>query len=107
MVIKLLNRVDEKIVFHPLTREEIRKIVTLQIEILQTRLADQSWSLEVSENAIDAIAHEGYDPVYGARPLKRVIQQRIANPLASEILKASTEGGQISLDFVEGEYVFK
>ena len=96
---ELLNRIDEKIVFHPLTREEIRQIVGLQVAFLVSRLAQQNWQLSVSESALDAIANEGYDPVYGARPLKRVIQQRLANPIATELLKAGTEGGTLEVDF--------
>jgi len=99
---ELLNRVDEKIVFHPLTREEIRSIVSIQVDMLRDRLATQNWSLSVSDSALDAIAAEGYDPVYGARPLKRVIQQRLANAIATEILKSGTEAGEISVTFNEG-----
>ena len=103
---ELLNRIDEKIVFHPLTRDEIRKIVTIQVEMLRGRLADQDWSLKVDDSALDAIADEGYDPVYGARPLKRVIQQRLANPMATEILKSGGSGGEIAVEF-DGGYTFE
>ena len=99
---ELLNRIDEKIVFHPLTRDEIRKIVTIQVDMLRARLSDQSWSLTVDDAALDAIADEGYDPVYGARPLKRVIQQRLANPIATEILKSGGGGGEIAVSFNQG-----
>ena len=99
---ELLNRVDEKIVFHPLTRDEIRRIVTIQVDMLRSRLSDQNWSLSVSDSALDAIADEGYDPVYGARPLKRVIQQRLANVIATEILKSGGDGGEISVTFNDG-----
>ena len=99
---ELLNRVDEKIVFHPLTRDEIRRIVTIQVDMLRSRLSDQNWSLSVSDSALDAIADEGYDPVYGARPLKRVIQQRLANVIATEILKSGGDGGDISVTFNDG-----
>ena len=98
---ELLNRVDEKIVFEPLTREEIRRIVELQTEHLRSLVAAQGWALDITTAALDAIADEGFDPVYGARPLKRVIQQRLANPLATELLKHSGAGGQsIRVDFV-------
>ncbi|QEG22622.1 ATP-dependent chaperone ClpB [Mariniblastus fucicola] len=104
---ELLNRIDEKIVFHPLTREEIRRIVEIQVEQLQSRLAEQNWSLTVEDSALDAIANEGYDPVYGARPLKRVILQRLANPIATEILKSGGEGGQITIRFANDAFEFE
>ena len=101
---ELLNRVDEKIVFHPLTRDEIRKIVGLQVDLLKSRLVEQNWTLVVNDSALDAIADEGYDPIYGARPLKRVIQQRLANPIATEILKSGGEGGKITVSFADDQY---
>ncbi len=103
---ELLNRVDEKIVFHPLTREEVRQIVSIQVDMLRTRLSDQNWILSVDDSALDAIADEGFDPVYGARPLKRVIQQRLANPIATELLKSGGEGGEITVGF-EGQFEFE
>ena len=100
---ELLNRVDEKITFAPLKKEEIRQIVDLQIDLLAKRTEDVNWTLNVSEAARQQVAEEGFDPVYGARPLKRVIQQRLANPLARKILKAGdAKEGQISVDY-DGE----
>ena len=99
---ELLNRIDEKIVFHPLTREEIRQIVGIQVDLLRARLSQQNWSLVVDDAALDAIAEEGYDPVYGARPLKRVIQLRLSNAIATEMLKSGNETGQISVTFNDG-----
>ena len=84
---EFLNRIDEIIVFHPLRRDEIRQIVDLQLARVERQIAQQGLSIEVSEAARNAIAGQGYDPVYGARPLKRVIQQRIQNPLAVELLQ--------------------
>src|SRR5690606_35262721 len=84
---EFLNRVDEMIVFHPLDREQLTKIVDVQLEHLRARLADRNLKLYVSDEAKKLLAEEGYDPTFGARPLKRVIQQRIENPLASMILK--------------------
>jgi ATP-dependent Clp protease ATP-binding subunit ClpB len=106
---ELLNRIDEKIVFRTLDREEIRKIVDLQIELLQARVEEQGWELTISEAARQQIADEGYDPQYGARPLKRVIQHQIANPLASEILRVGgqTEDRAISVDFDGQGFVFE
>ena len=83
---EFLNRVDETVVFHPLGREQIRAIARIQIEYLRKRLADRDIGLEVSDEALDKLGHAGYDPVYGARPLKRTIQQQLENPLAQKIL---------------------
>jgi ATP-dependent Clp protease ATP-binding subunit ClpB len=105
---EFLNRIDEVIIFHPLDRAQIRKIVDLQIERLQHQLTQANLQLEVSEEARDAIAERGYDPTYGARPLKRVIQQQIQNPLASEILKGEfPEGSVVRVDYRDGEFTFE
>ncbi len=106
---ELLNRVDEKIVFRTLEQSQIRKIVDLQIVLLQRRVNEQDWDLEVTEAARAAIADEGFDPQYGARPLKRVIQQRITNPLASELLRINkkAEHRNIRVDFDGAEYFFE
>ena len=74
-------------IFHPLSPDQIRKIVDLQVDRLRKQLEEKGILLDVTNAALAAIAEEGYDPTYGARPLKRVIQQRIQNPLAVEILK--------------------
>jgi ATP-dependent Clp protease ATP-binding subunit ClpB len=105
---EFLNRIDETIVFHPLDAKQIRKIVDVQIARLQKQLAAQDLSLEVTPAALDEIARVGYDPNYGARPLKRVIQQQIANPLATEILKGtfSAESG-VRVDYPRGEFTFE
>ncbi len=105
---ELLNRIDEKIVFHPLNRTEIRKIVDLQIVQLEKRLEGQDLTLEITEAARQQIAEQGFDPNYGARPLKRVIQNRIANPLANEILKQSHEPGSlIKVDYRGDDFVIE
>ncbi len=105
---EFLNRIDETIVFHPLDREQIRQIVGLQVKHLAAQLEQHGMHLEVSDAALDMIAREGYDPTYGARPLKRVIQQQIQNPLASEILKGRFgEGVTIRIDFQEYEFTFQ
>ncbi len=88
---EFLNRVDETMIFHPLSREQIGRIVDLQLERLAELLASQEIKLEVTDAARKMIASEGYDPVFGARPLKRVTQQRIQNPLATEILKGEVK----------------
>ena len=105
---EFLNRIDEVIIFHPLDRTQIRKIVDLQIERVQRQLEQANLQLAVTDEARDAIAARGYDPTYGARPLKRVIQQQIQNPLASEILKGEfPEGSIVRVDFREGEFTFE
>ena len=84
---EFLNRVDETIVFYNLTKDQIGQIVDIQIDRLAKRLADHHIQLELSEGAKKLLAAEGYDPVYGARPLKRAIQRLVENPLAMKILK--------------------
>ena len=83
---EFINRVDEAVVFHPLGREQIRAITEIQIGYLRKRLADRDMGLEVSKGALDRLGEAGFDPVYGARPLKRAIQQQLENTLAQEIL---------------------
>jgi ATP-dependent Clp protease ATP-binding subunit ClpB len=105
---EFLNRIDETIIFHPLDRPQIRRIVGLQVERLGRQLESHGMKLEVTAEAMDAIAREGYDPTYGARPLKRVIQQQIQNPLASEILKGRFgEGVTVRVDFREDGFTFE
>lgn len=104
---ELLNRIDEKIIFQTLKQTEIRKIVDLQLDSLKRRVLELGWNLSVTESARSAIANEGYDPQYGARPLKRVIQQKCENPLATEILrlKSAETSKTITIDFVDDEYL--
>ncbi len=106
---EFLNRIDDTIVFSPLGREQIGRIVDLQLARLKTRLADRGLSLELSDAALKQIGDEGYDPLFGARPLKRVIQQRIENPLATKLLSGDFEGGEtimVDLDAASGGLVF-
>jgi ATP-dependent Clp protease ATP-binding subunit ClpB len=105
---EFLNRIDEIIVFHPLDRSQIRHIVDLQLEQLAKLLAQRDLSLEVTERARQEIANRGYDPTFGARPLKRVIQQELQNPLASELLKGEyPEGSTVRIDFADEEFTFE
>jgi ATP-dependent Clp protease ATP-binding subunit ClpB len=105
---EFLNRIDETIVFHPLDRSQIRQIVDLQIDALARLLAQRELGLEVTEAARQEIANRGYDPTYGARPLKRVIQQQIQNPLATELLKGEfAEGSTVRIDFDGEEFSFE
>jgi ATP-dependent Clp protease ATP-binding subunit ClpB len=90
---EFLNRVDEIVLFHQLTREDIKRIVEIQLVRVQKRLADQNMTLQVSDAAKELIAREGYDPVFGARPLKRVIQKRILDALSLEILSGRFKEG--------------
>ncbi len=105
---EFLNRIDDTIIFHPLNREQIRSIVGLQLKRLEKQLEQSQIEMQVSEAAIDQIASEGYDPAFGARPLKRVIQREIQNPLATELLKGKiAEGGSVRIDYREDQFVFE
>ncbi len=104
---ELLNRIDEQIVFLPLGRNQIRKIVDLQIRILIDRVARQGIELVVTESARNALSVEGYDPLFGARPLKRVIQSRLQNTLATELLKGEYgSGAKVKIDYRNDDYTF-
>ncbi len=105
---EFLNRVDDMVVFHPLTQAQIGEIVGIQLQYLQHRLLDRDMRLDISEAAVARLAEAGYDPVYGARPLKRAIQQRIENPLAQEILSGTFGPGDVVMvDVDDGEIVFR
>ncbi|HUI07761.1 MAG TPA: ATP-dependent chaperone ClpB [Verrucomicrobiae bacterium] len=100
---EFLNRVDEIILFHSLTMEHIKQIVEIQLARVQQRLADQHIALTLSDAAKELVAHEGYDPVFGARPLKRVIQKQILDALSLEILAGRfREGDKIRADVTKG-----
>jgi ATP-dependent Clp protease ATP-binding subunit ClpB len=105
---EFLNRIDETIVFHPLDERHIEKIVSIQVERLVEQAARAGIELECSEKAVAEIARLGYDPMYGARPLKRVIQQQLQNPLAKELLSGRfPEGSRVKIEFVQDEFVFE
>jgi len=105
---EFLNRIDDVIVFHPLTKHEIRQIVDLQLSQLQKRLAENDYTLELTDAAKLQLAEEGYDPIYGARPLKRVLQNRLQNELANAILGGEyPEGSTIRVDSQRGELTFE
>ena len=104
---EFINRVDDVVVFHPLEREQIHQIAKIQLNGLMNRLAELDMSLEISEQALDKIAEAGFDPVYGARPLKRVIQQQIENELAQDILSGKFAAGSvIHAELVDDKLVF-
>jgi ATP-dependent Clp protease ATP-binding subunit ClpB len=96
---EFLNRIDEVIVFHMLTRDNLKKIVEIQLGYLADRLRDRKIALEFTDKARDLVMEEGYDPTYGARPLKRTIQQRVENPLALELLAGKfADGDTVRVD---------
>jgi len=104
---EFLNRIDETVVFHPLAAEQVRGIAEIQIQLLQKRLDDNDLHLHLGDGVLDKIAELGFDPVYGARPLKRAIQQWIENPLAQKVLGGSyAPGDAINIDLEDGEIVF-
>jgi len=92
---EFINRIDEAVVFHPLGRSQIRAISAIQIDLLRKRLQDREIGLEITEAALDLLGEAGFDPVYGARPLKRAIQQQLENPLAQEILAGKFAAGNV------------
>ncbi|MCJ7674686.1 MAG: AAA family ATPase, partial [Sedimentisphaerales bacterium] len=105
---EFLNRVDEIIVFHLLTKDNLTKIIDIQINYLAQRVNARNLQVEFTDRARKQIMDEGYDPVYGARPLKRTIQQRIENPLAAEILAGKfAEGDKIKVDASQHKFIFQ
>jgi ATP-dependent Clp protease ATP-binding subunit ClpB len=104
---EFLNRLDEIVLFHRLDRKEVRAIVDVQLERFRARLARRELDLEISDEAKDLLANIGFDPTYGARPLKRSIQQHLENPLAQEILAGHyVSGDTIVVELKDGELVF-
>jgi ATP-dependent Clp protease ATP-binding subunit ClpB len=104
---EFINRVDEMVVFHPLDRDQIRMIAGIQLGNLRKRLESHGFGLDFSDAALDTVGEAGFDPVYGARPLKRAIQNEIENPLAQKILAGDYATGEtISVDVEDGRFVF-
>jgi ATP-dependent Clp protease ATP-binding subunit ClpB len=104
---EFINRVDDAVVFHPLDQAEIRQIAEIQLGTLVKRLAERDMTISFSDEAMDLIAEAGFDSVYGARPLKRAIQQSVENPLANKILSGAFMGGdEIKVHVLEGQLVF-
>ena len=104
---EFLNRVDETVVFHPLAKDQLKGIASIQLGFLRKRLAEREMSLELSDAALDQLVDAGFDPVYGARPLKRAIQQQLENPLAQSLLKGEyVQGDTIHVDVEEGRFTF-
>jgi len=104
---EFVNRVDEIVVFHPLDQAQIREIAAIQVQYLERRLADRELGFEITDPALDLLGSAGFDPVYGARPLKRAIQARLENPLAQKILAGEyAPGDTVRVDAVEGKLAF-
>ena len=104
---EFINRIDEAVVFHPLGREQIRAISKVQIGYLSKRLHERDMQFVISEAALDKLGEAGFDPVYGARPLKRAIQQQLENPLAQAILSGEFMSGDvIKVDVAQEQIVF-
>jgi ATP-dependent Clp protease ATP-binding subunit ClpB len=105
---EFLNRIDEIVEFQPLSREQLGEIVELQLRRLRERLAERGLSLELTPAAKEAVAEAGWDPAYGARPLKRALQRLVENPLALRLLEGDfVEGDTILVDARGGELVFE
>ena len=105
---EFLNRVDEIIIFHQLGEQEIRSIVGLQFDALKRRLSDRHIDLSLSDDVRDVLVHEGFDPAYGARPLKRTIQRLVLDPLAVKVLQGEfRDGDMIAIGASEGSLVFE
>lgn len=105
---EFLNRIDDIIIFHPLTKNILRKIVDIQINSVQKRLAERNIKLRVSNEVRSYLAERGYDPMYGARPLKRMVQNEISDKLALEILEKKIADGDVAdVSLKDGKIVFQ
>jgi ATP-dependent Clp protease ATP-binding subunit ClpB len=105
---EFLNRVDDTVLFKPLTLADIKKIVDLQLTLLRARLADRHITLDLTDAAKEHIAREGYDPVYGARPLKRFLQRALETPLSRQLISGEiTDHSRVTVDFKKGELAFE
>jgi ATP-dependent Clp protease ATP-binding subunit ClpB len=105
---EFINRLDDIVVFHPLDKAQIREIAKIQLRGLEKRLAERGIALELSDQALALLANVGFDPVYGARPLKRAIQSQLENPLAQKILAGEFGSGDVvHVDAEGGHLVFK
>ena len=104
---EFLNRIDETVVFHPLGQKHIKSIATIQLHKLQKRLKQQDYQLTFNDESIELLVGAGYDPAYGARPLKRAIQQLLENQLAEQIISGKlVKGKTILVDVVDGKINF-
>jgi ATP-dependent Clp protease ATP-binding subunit ClpB len=104
---EFINRLDDIVVFHPLDKVQIKQIARIQMQGLEKRLSERGLRIEVSDAAFQLLGNVGFDPVYGARPLKRAIQSQLENPLAQKILSGEFASGEvIQVDAAEGKLVF-
>jgi ATP-dependent Clp protease ATP-binding subunit ClpB len=104
---EFLNRIDDIILFHTLKRSELAQIIRIQLKRVQNLLGDQKINLELSSTALDYLVDLGYDPVYGARPLKRAIQRQVENPIATKLLENTfVAGDTIWIDLVDNQLTF-
>jgi ATP-dependent Clp protease ATP-binding subunit ClpB len=104
---EFINRLDDIVVFHPLDKVQIKQIARIQMQGLEKRLAERGLRIEVSDAAFELLGNVGFDPIYGARPLKRAIQAQLENPLAQKILSGEFVGGDvIRVDAAEGRLAF-
>jgi ATP-dependent Clp protease ATP-binding subunit ClpB len=104
---EFINRLDDIVVFHPLDKVQIKQIARIQMQGLEKRLAERGLRIEVSDAAFELLGNVGFDPIYGARPLKRAIQAQLENPLAQKILSGEFVGGDvIQVDAAEGRLAF-
>jgi ATP-dependent Clp protease ATP-binding subunit ClpB len=105
---ELLNRIDDIVIFHALDLDRIKQIVKIQLQNLQALVGQRGLSLEVTDRAIEALARDGYDPAFGARPLKRAIQRDVQNPLALQLLEGKfTPGTRVVVDYKDGGFTFE
>lgn len=105
---EFINRLDDIVVFHPLDKQQIRQIARIQLNGLEKRLSERGLKLVLSDDALALLGNVGFDPVYGARPLKRAIQQQLENPLASKILAGEfASGDTVHVEAQGGQLVFR
>ena len=102
---EFVNRIDELVVFHSLEKAQIRGIADIQLDRLRARLADKDMSLSVEDNAFELLIEAGFDPIYGARPLKRAIQQQVENSLAQKILSGAFQPGDTIVIKADGDHL--
>ncbi len=105
---EFLNRIDETVIFHRLSREDVSRIVELQVELLTQRVSERGIEIELTEDARTLLGNLGFDPTYGARPLRRVIQRKLVDPLALKLLEGDfADGSRVRVDAEDGALVFR
>jgi ATP-dependent Clp protease ATP-binding subunit ClpB len=105
---EFLNRIDETVIFHRLSREDVSRIVELQVELLTQRVGERGIEIELTEDARTLLGNLGFDPSYGARPLRRVIQRKLVDPLALKLLEGDfADGSRVRVDAEDGALVFR